>query len=126
MKVTARPNSSDHAQAGSTPIRLTSPSAETPDWTRTQPLRGTAMARPTTALPPCPKPVHRVSSEVCSPSRAAMIPTPMETISRMTAPRVNAQKAVQNPMPKPSVDPSRNWLRADTWPKRWTATDHHE
>jgi hypothetical protein len=126
MKVTASPKSSDHAHNGSTPIRLTSPSAETPDWMPNQPISEIPIATPTTALPPWPNPVHRVSNEVCRPSRLPMIPTPIETSSRITAPNVNARNASQKPIPNPSVEPSRNWLSAETCPNRCTATVHQE
>src|SRR5882757_6629686 len=126
MDQATSPKTSDQAHAGSPPIRVTSPSAETPDWTPNQPIRLIPMATPITALPPWPKPVQRVSTEVWSPSRAAMMPTPMDTSSSTSAPRVNAQNAPQNVMLNPMVEPSRNWLSADTWPNRCTATDHQE
>ncbi len=69
-----------------------------------------------------PNPVQRAMTEVFSPSRMPMTPTKTDTISRITAPRVIAQNACQNPIPKPSVAPRRNWDRAEIWPNRWTAT----
>src|SRR5919107_846868 len=52
--------------------------------------------------------------------------TRIATISRITAPKVRAQNAPQKLIPKPSVEPSKNWLSAEIWPKRCTATDHQE
>jgi hypothetical protein len=91
-----------------------------------QPIRLIPMVRPISEEPALPKPVQRASIEVWSPSRTPMMPTKMATISRITAPSVSAQNAPQKLIPKPSVEPSRNWLSAEIWPKRCTATDHQE
>ncbi len=125
MAVTTSPKRIDHPQAGSPPRVLASPWAETADWMPNQPMRLMPMARPMSADPPRPNPSQRATIEVDMPSREPMMPTKIETTSRMTAPNVNAQNAVQKLIPNPSVAPRRNWLRAETWPKRWIATDHH-
>src|SRR5690606_12304050 len=98
LNVTARRNSGDHTQSGSTPIRLTRPSADTADWMPNQPISEIPIATPTTALPPWPKPVQRASTEVGRPSRQPMMPTPIETSSRITAPNVKARNASQKPI----------------------------
>jgi hypothetical protein len=116
--VTTSPNTSDQPHSGSTPTSAASPCAETADWMPNQPTRLIPIASPISADPDLPNPVQRASMEVDIPSRIPMMPTKTATTSRMTAPRVSATNASQNPIPKPSVAPSRNWLSAETWPNR--------
>jgi hypothetical protein len=126
IAVTSRPNTSAQPHSGRPPMSDTRPCAETADWMPNQPMRLIPMASPMSAEPPRPKPVQRAIMDVERPSRTPMTPTRIVMSSRMTEPRVKARTAGQKLIPKPTVAPSRNCDRADTWPNRCTATDHHE
>jgi hypothetical protein len=125
IQVTTRPPSRQKIQAGA-PKMLARPVPKISFWKANQPVRLIVKAIPTRAEPISPKPVHRDSTEVDSPSFTPAMPVKIVTISSSTEPTRMASIASQKRIPMPMLAARKNWARAESWPSRCMHTETQE